>query len=202
VTIHMIRTELDDYTLSKKLSKSFQFEKHSFDEELLKIQYRHDEPVSQKVKYFLNFVLDEIERNTWIDRLFEELFGSEKSVNEELYMNKDDLCFLAKKQQIGSHAHSHLPLAKLLPEECQREISESIEILQEITNSKIHGISYPYGGVSAVSEMLYNTTSLCGLEYGFTMKRGVNSENPPNSFSLNRIDTNDIDQWVEWKFSK
>lgn len=198
--LHMIRTDLDDHTLSQKLGECFQFDNYSFDEALLKIQYRYDEPVSQKVKYFLNFVLDRAERNTWINRLFEDLYGAEKSVNERLYMDRDDLSFLAKKHQLGSHAHSHLPLAQLSSDECHREIDESIRILEQITNAKINGISYPYGGASAVSEIVYGASRMCGLKYGFTMKRGMNSGGSHNCFSLNRIDTNDIDQWVDWKY--
>ena len=195
--LHMIRSCRDDEELSLKLNKRFDFGNYSFDDELLAIQYRYDQPVSRRVKYYLNFVLDKCDRDAWVSELFVEIFGSEKAASDKLYMNMDDLKFLAQRNILGTHAHMHVPLATLSSEECEAEILESLEILEKLSGDRVKGISYPFGGKSAVSETVFSLSKKSGLTYGFTMERGINGANENNPFALKRIDTNDVSQWID-----
>mgnify|MGYP001216989929 CR=1 FL=1 len=194
--LHLIRSVRSDEELSIQLSKRFDFESYEFDDELLAVQYRYDKPISRRVKYFLNFVLEKLEQDMWISELFIDIFGTESAVSEKLYMNVDELNYLAKRNILGTHAHTHVPLSTLSAQKCEAEIEVSVGTLQDLTNYKVKGISYPFGGKSAVSDMVFSLSKKLGLDYGFTMERGINLNQGFNPLALKRIDTNDLKQWI------
>jgi hypothetical protein len=195
--LHMIRSRLSDAELAVELQARFRFDEHEFDDQLLAIQYRYDEPVSRKVKYFLNFVLDAAARVEWTSLRFVELFGSERAASEALYMSREDLKILARRHLLGTHAHSHLPLAILSADEVRREIEQSMDVLENLSGQRPLGISYPFGGKSAVSDKVFDIAQACGLQYGFTMERGINAAGAASALALKRIDTNDTEAWVD-----
>lgn len=195
--LHMIRSRLSDVELATDLQQRFNFGTYEFDDQLLAIQYRYDEPISRKVKYFLNFVLDPSARVEWTSRRFVEIFGSEQAASEALYMSAEDLHVLARRHLLGTHAHTHVPLATLTAAQAQREIEQSLDVLEHLSGQRPLGISYPFGGKSAVSESVFATAQASGLKYGFTMERGINAESGASPMALNRIDVNDVHAWVD-----
>ncbi len=194
--LQMIRSVMNDEALAMVLNKEFGFSAYEFDEHLLEIQYRYDQPLSRRVKYFLNFSLSSEQRDGWISMQFENEFGDESAAAEALYMGEDDLRFLAQNGSLGSHGHSHHPLARLSSDELKYELYRSHEVLTTLTGVSPMGVSYPYGGKSAVSEDVFEEAREAGYKYGFTMERGVNAEFP-DALSLKRIDTNDINDWLK-----
>lgn len=195
--LHMIRSHLSDLELAADLQQRFNFDKYEFDEQLLAIQYRYDEPISRKVKYFLNFVLDFSARTEWTSLRFVDLFGSERAASEALYMNAEDLRVLASRHLLGTHAHTHIPLAALPLLQLRQEIETSLDVLENLSGQRPLGISYPFGGKSAVDETVFATAQTLGLQYGFTMERGVNSAGDASPMALKRIDVNDVDAWID-----
>lgn len=193
--LQMIRSVTNDEAIAVVLDKDFGFSKYDFDEHLLEVQYRYDRPLSRRVKYFLNFSLSSEQRDGWISKQFENEFGNEAAASEALYMGEDDLRFLAQCGSLGSHGVSHRPLARLSSDELRDELHRSHEVLTTLTGSSPMGVSYPYGGKSAVSEGVFNEAREAGYEYGFTMERGVNAEFY-DALSLKRIDTNDMNDWL------
>jgi len=127
--LQMIRSCLSDMELAANLQQRFNFGTYEFDDQLLTIQYRYDEPISRKVKYFLNFVLDPAARVEWISHRFVEIFGSEQAASEALYMGAEDLRVLARRHLLGTHAHTHIPLATLTAAQVQHEIEQSLMCL-------------------------------------------------------------------------
>lgn len=195
--LHMIRSRLSDVELAADLGQRFNFETYQFDDQLLAIQYRYDEPISRKVKYFLNFVLDASARLQWTSNRFVEIFGSEQAASEALYMSADDLRVLAGRRLLGTHAHTHVPLATLTEAQVQLEIEQSLDVLEHLSGRRPLGISYPFGGQSAVSEPVFAAAQASGLKYGFTMQRGINVKCDVSSMELKRIDVNDVRAWVD-----
>jgi peptidoglycan/xylan/chitin deacetylase (PgdA/CDA1 family) len=195
--LHMIRAHLSDAELAADLQQRFNFQGYAFDDQLLAIQYRYDEPISRKVKYFLNFVLDPAARVDWTRQRFVDMFGSEQAASEALYMNADDLRVLANRHLLGTHSHTHIPLATLSATHVQQEIAWSLDVLEYLSGRRPNGISYPFGGQSAVSETVFATAQALGLQYGFTMERGINSGGDKSPMALKRIDVNDIKAWVD-----
>lgn len=195
--LQMIRAKVEDEEVAKELDNRFDFFGHTFDDELLAIQYRYDGKLARRIKYFLNFVIDTQEKLQWTSEYFESLFGDERAVAEKLYMHKSEIEYLSKKCLLGSHAHSHLPLATLPDEEILKELQLASDILKDITGTQTMGMSYPFVGKSAVSEKVFSCASLVGHEYGWTMERGINySGGSFNKMALKRVDVNDLVQWL------
>lgn len=195
--LQMIRARVEDAEIAAELDKTFSFGKKVFDDDLLAIQYRYDDELGRRVKYFLNFMLEEDARLAWTTKYFTTLFGDEREVAASLYMSRDDLRRLSAKRLLGSHAHSHLPLATLEAERMLHELAHSHRLIEEITTSFPAGVSYPFGGKSAVGHEVFDCASSCGYAYGFTMERGINDlPEKANPMALSRIDVNDLDRWL------
>lgn len=195
--LHMIRAHVEDIALANELNRRFDFLKQTFDDELLAQQYRYDDILARRIKYFLNFSIDNYDRRQWISEYFQQLFGSEKIAAQELYMDRSEIKSLARRGLLGSHAHSHFALATLDAQEVDNEIFRACEVLSDISGFKVVGISYPFGGRSAVSEAVFSAAEARGHQYGLTMERGVNFSNGAFcKMKLKRIDTNDLQDWL------
>ena len=194
--MHLIRTKISDEALAKSL-ESFGFYGYSFDMDALALQYRYDEKISQKVKYFLNFVLDAEQKQSWINSLFLKLFSSESAVAKSLYMDVDDWKTLAKMGCLATHGHNHLPMATLNSMDIAKDIGASIDLIRDKTCYKVKGIGYPFGGKTAVSNEVFAIASQFDLRYGFTMRRGINLS-ADNPLALDRIDVNDLDGYLSY----
>lgn len=190
--LHHVRTRYTDEELFEMLDEAYDISHHRFDEESVTTQYRYDSELSRKVKYFLNFELNEEERKRFVKSVFSRLVRDQVSFSRSLYMDIDDLRTLAAAGALGSHSSSHRPLAQLSAEEARRDILESLDFLKANTGSRVSSFSYPYGGLSAVSEELGEILKDCGLTFALTMVRGVNVNSDfQRPFFLKRVDTND-----------
>ena len=191
--LHYVRSIMDEQNLYQNLSSNYDIDQYPFEEKFLKNQYRYDTDLVRKVKYYINFVLSEAERQKVINNWFSTLVKSEKDFALDLYMNIDDLKKLSNHSMLGTHAENHVPLGCLSKKEIKKEIEDSVDFLESyVGKDSIRSISYPYGGLKAVSKEVAEVAEECGLQFGFTMWRGINNfENLENKFLLNRIDTND-----------
>jgi hypothetical protein len=191
--LHMIRASRPDVELVTDLTARFGVAFTGIDPDAASAQYPLDDADAQRLKYFLNFVLDLRSRRDWVDRQFEQLVGNEAAVASALYMDRADVCFLAKHGMIGTHSHSHLALAMLDNAAISLEIGKSLDVIQDITGVRVRGISYPYGGPTAVDENVGRVAEEFGLSYGLSMRSGVNGPSVRrNRMLLKRVDTNDV----------
>lgn len=191
--LHHIRANRDDRFLFEMLEKAFGISNWKFDAEALATQYRYDHELGRKVKYFLNFELDETKRRAFINQIFNELVYDAPAFARQLYMDKDDLKLLANAGALGSHGSTHQPLAKIPAEEARRDVEDSLILLEQWTGQKPSSFSYPYGGKTAVSSEAGAILKENGITLAFTMNRGINSDNDlrKNTLFLKRLDTND-----------
>lgn len=191
--LHHIRAHKDDRFLFEMLDKAFHISNWKFDAEVLATQYRYDDQLGRKVKYFLNFELDETKRKVFINQIFNELVYDAPAFARQLYMDKEDLKLLARAGALGSHGSTHQPLAKMSAEEARQDVEDSLNLLEQWTGQKPSSFSYPYGGKTAVSPEAGAILKENGVTLAFTMNRGINSDNDlrKNTLFLKRLDTND-----------
>jgi Polysaccharide deacetylase len=196
--LQMIRAVRTDEELAGLLEAQFGPTFSGFDLDGARQQYKYDNDHARRVKFFVNFMIDPDARREWSDRLFCELFGDEAAAAEQLYMSADDVRELARLGMLGTHGHGHIPLAELDAVAMKSDIQCSLDILAQCGAKDVRGISYPYGGPSAVSAVVARTAAECGLAYGFTMARGVNNTvDLANPFLLKRISTSDYADYCE-----
>lgn len=151
--------------------------------------YRFDDKESAEFKYFLNVVLDYKTQEAFINQIFRNYFD-EKLVVEELYMSTNQLKELIDRGFVGSHTHSHLPLGLYDEKTIKRELSISKKYLENLGNTKIECVSYPYGTAEAVSQLVVSTAKEVGYKFGFTTKPLLN-DSKVDYLLLNRFDCND-----------
>jgi peptidoglycan/xylan/chitin deacetylase (PgdA/CDA1 family) len=152
--------------------------------------YKYDQPFIAKIKYKLNFILNEDELDAFSTYVFNDLCKlNEEFVNDELYMNSTEVSDLGKVDMIGSHSHNHIPLGLYNDETQQFNIRKSKEILENIIGNKVLGFSYPYGNEISVNGLHKNLQNE-GYHYAVTTERAINLD-LSNKFYLSRLDNND-----------
>lgn len=152
--------------------------------------YRYDDEKSAALKYILNFKLDFKQQEQIVNKLF-DLHFDQNTVLDSLYMTEQNLIELASKGYLGSHTHSHYPLGLLDTETIKTELEKTKTYLDQLTNSAVNIISYPYGTPEVCTDLVADLAKKTGYKIGFTTTRGINTldENP---LLLNRFDCNDL----------
>lgn len=153
-------------------------------------QYLYDDGPTGRLKFLLNHLLpfDDYER------LVTDMFQRERDEREfcaELYMDTRQISELARRHSIGSHAHSHRPLAPMGADGMHTELTRSKHALELATGRVVELVSYPYGGPTAVSPMVAAEAARCGYVAGFTMERALN-RTMNEALLLGRFSTADL----------
>lgn len=188
--IHLLRSIISPDKFVKLLFHLDSVELSGLDKKRAQEIYQYDDDKSAILKFILNFKMNFKEQEQVIKNIFDAYFD-EEFVLENLYMNEQSLKKLAIKGYLGSHSHNHYPLGLLPLEAIKFEIDYSKKILEEVTNSKIELIGYPFGTPESCTDTVAEIAKASGFKFGFTTTRGVNNgqENP---LLLNRFDCNDM----------
>jgi peptidoglycan/xylan/chitin deacetylase (PgdA/CDA1 family) len=188
--IHLLRSILAPHVLLDFLNKNLQYDFSREHKERSQQIYRFDDKESAALKYSLNFLIPTETKEVIINKLFANHFNEEE-VNEGLYMTEDQIKSLSSKNMLGNHTYSHKNLGKLNVEELQFEIASSKKYLEYLTQASINAISYPYGTEEVYSDEVLEVTKRTSHKFGFTVKKGVNTE-ADNLLLLKRFDCNDL----------
>jgi peptidoglycan/xylan/chitin deacetylase (PgdA/CDA1 family) len=103
------------------------------------------------------------------------LFVAAGFIGEEGYLAADDLRIMASHPlvTIGSHGFSHSHLTRLPKTDARLELARSKKVLEEITNTEIDLLAYPYGDCDSEIEEL---SKQCGYRAAWSVWNGTNSE--------------------------
>ena len=189
--IHLLRSILSPSEFLDKIDKLNSLNSLSVSD-IVRAQniYIYDDKESASLKYLLNFKIDFKLQDEIISNIFENYFD-EKKVLSELYMSKNEIITLSKNGFLGSHTHNHFPIGLLEKNELQSELQNSKIYLEQLTNTKIELVAYPYGTPEACTEEVAKIAKEVGYKFGFTTSRGVNT-NFNNYLLLYRMDCNDL----------
>ena len=140
----------------------------------------------KKVKPILRFLKKEgLLRSNWLAGesstfVFGESTWSEKKRNK------------VKNNYIKRIPEGKVPVFYLdLVEHVIKELKHSKSYFETITQSKIETVAYPYGTAEACTAEVSILASVAGYKFGFTTKRGANSNND-DKLLLKRFDCNDL----------
>ncbi|MBA3344031.1 MAG: polysaccharide deacetylase family protein [Gemmatimonadales bacterium] len=155
-------------------------------------QYARDTPAGAEAKYLLNSVLSPRDRQCVVDRCFAALFGGrEREIAEQLYMDVGMMRELSQLGFLGSHAHDHLPLGLLPPDEARGQLTDSLALLEAWTGRRPEALSYPYGSREAAPGWVAAVASDLGFHFAFTMERAANA-NLSAPLQLARFSSNEL----------
>lgn len=188
--IHLLRSIIGSEIILKSIENKYKTKLSHLDKTKIKAIYLYDDEKSAVLKYILNFILNHKEQEEIIDELFANYFNESQVLNN-LYMTINNLKELADLGYLGSHTHSHYPLGLLKTEHVIEELKHSKSYFETITQSKIETVAYPYGTAEACTAEVSILASVAGYKFGFTTKRGANSNND-DKLLLKRFDCNDL----------
>ncbi|MFN2489118.1 MAG: polysaccharide deacetylase family protein [Actinomycetota bacterium] len=83
--------------------------------------------------------------------------------------------------RFGSHSHTHAALTTLSDEECERELSESREVLEDILSTPVSFLAYPRG---LESERVRRAARRAGFSHAFRTAKRSNAIDP---YALPRV---------------
>ena len=152
-------------------------------------KYRYDDVQSAQIKYLLNSILTETQKNEIVGKLFEKHFSEDKFC-KDFYLSLTQIKDLSKRGWLGIHTYSHRPLSILTEHELNIEIGDFKIRLEKELGKNVFAISYPYGSTLDINQKVLNVCENIGLSFGLTMERAFN-EDLKNPLVLARVDTND-----------
>jgi len=201
--IHILRSRISPEIFKNKLKEFIEERKLDVDFSVALIKgeqhYKYDKGEAARVKYILNFLLDQSRQDDFIDLMFETMIEeSEAEISAKLYMDKSEVKSLANKGYLGSHTHDHNPVGLLNEDEKVFQISESKKILEKITGQEIYSLSYPYGSKASCENLAPMLENL-GYSFALTMERALN-EDISNPYYLSRFDNNDMPMGKSYEF--
>jgi peptidoglycan/xylan/chitin deacetylase (PgdA/CDA1 family) len=188
--IHMVRSVTSPPELYEELTKSLGRMPTEDEKKSAHAFYRYDDPVGAEVKFILNILLDFKSQEKIIDRIFRDKYN-EAEVRKTLYMDDSQLKDLGRRGYLGSHAHSHIPLALYPDEKIKDELIRCASFLSSYSGKPVTILSYPYGTKETCNETVAKIASETGHRMAFTTDRGINDETA-NHLLLNRFDCNDL----------
>lgn len=195
--MHALRSAMADkdlLALLGELSIKMGFEESNRvigDKDLPEAPYPYDTPEARTLKSLFNYLLPFSEREALSEMAFRQILGDEPRWAEKLYMGPEMLRELGRHCCLGTHTHLHRPLSHLDREGIQREIVESLDILERTTGRRPDSLSYPFGNHLAVSSEVFEVASDCGLKCGFTTERRTGRIHS-DRLSLPRFDAEDL----------
>lgn len=202
--VHLIKSAINEYDFLSRIKKFTLYHNISINFDDIKIKatkhYQYDTVESALIKYLLNFELTLELREYLIGDIFNLLFReSEDEIFSKLYMNSRQIKKLADLGYLGSHGHNHLPIGLLSEEDQIYQLQQSKSILEEVTQQKIYGISFPYGSLEA-SNVSFRKMETSNYVYGVTIEKAVNTV-PLNRFYLARLDCNSVPLGKSYKYA-
>lgn len=189
--IHLLRSKLAPSKLIQEITRFKQtISLSETDAKHAQSVYIYDDKESAALKYLLNFKMDFKIQEELMATIFDNYFD-ENQILQELYMTENQIIELSRMNYLGSHTHNHFPVGLLKANEMQFELEHSKAFFENLTNTKIEMVAYPYGSPEACTEEVATTAKKIGYKLGFTTKRGMNT-NQNNHLLLNRFDCNDL----------
>lgn len=143
---HYIQSKMSDDEILCCIPSEYIVKMNLISDDVIREQYSWDDLSTGKLKYLINFLLDPVIKSNVIDSLFKLCVKSEMEFASNLYMTQEQIKFLARQRQLGTHGESHTPMTLFGIDDLYREIGGSRRDLESLAGEEIQTISYPYGG--------------------------------------------------------
>ncbi len=193
--IHLLRSflpaaellsKIDTYGINVKLNPS--------EEKLAQDHYNYDQVSDAILKYFLNFKLQLIHKDSLINQLFNDCFSRQEieDFHDQFYMDLTMISTLDQLGMIGSHTYSHQPLGLLPDNMLFEEFQKTNQFFNDNGLTSPKSVSYPYGNYESCTRRVQEIAKKFNFCFGFTMERAGNQSLVENALHLARFDCNDV----------
>jgi len=198
--IHFVLASVEDkkllleniYSLMDEYRNEFNLEPNGVMYNKLITKSRFDAEETAVIKKLLQKALPEKLRNIIVNNLFSRYVSKDEAAfSRELYMNNDQLKFMARRgMYIGGHGWDHYWLDTLSEDRQNKEIELSLKFLKTIgCDTSSWAMCYPYG---AYDDSLIALLKKRGCKLALTAEVGIADLDSGNPFALPRLDTNDL----------
>lgn len=155
------------------------------------LKYRYDNKYDAKIKFLLNGVLKDGDREKIVDNIFEKIVPDEAKFCEKFYIKEKQIKELGKLGFLGLHSYRHYSLSKLSAKSLKEDLLKNKNHLERLTGTKMKSISYTYGNEVDINKRVVKACRELGLKFAFTKERAFNAS-LKNPLLFARADTNDV----------
>jgi peptidoglycan/xylan/chitin deacetylase (PgdA/CDA1 family) len=184
-------TELADDIIAAAHARSVKLGLEDVPRETATAQYRFDDEATAIVKYYLNAVIPQHERDSVLRDVFEARLGDDRPHAKRHYLDRDDARALVHAQHVvGMHSHEHLHLAAAARDARRMDLTKNRDLVTDATGVAPVWLSYPYGSPSSYDDSVVDDVRELGCSFALTLAHGVNRASVDPLY-LRRVDTND-----------
>lgn len=188
---HMICDALKDIVSEDMLSHA-----HVVEFRTLTYSRQKNDDYSNLVKRILNYYISYDYRQRVIDDLMSMFLPDERILTGQFYMSTEEIRQMqATGMIIGSHAVNHPVMSKLTTDNQEKEIKESFNFLEQITDGlTLRTFCYPYGGFYSFTEDTEKLLEDNGCLFSFNVEsRDIDAFSLKNRLqALPRYDCNEF----------
>lgn len=126
----------------------------------------------------------------WLAQLQEACGGIQPPAGDagRLFLNWEEARAMRQAgMDIGSHSHSHEILARLSPQQQERELRQSKEILEAQLQEPVQALAYPVGGPTSYTPQTQALARAAGYKLAFNFIAGVNRLPLANPYEILRL---------------
>ena len=173
--VHYLLARFGGEAVYKKLNETLndEFYISGFLEKLKSVPYSMQkmDNFSIEVKKIVNYGLNPIYKDLVLEKIFQEFGLNEDFIAENFYINKQHIREMSETGFFfGAHGYSHNLLSKFGSEDIEKEVSYSIEYLNNIQPQEIRTFCYPYGGLDSWNDAILEKLTLGKIDYGFCVE--------------------------------
>ncbi len=193
--VHLLRSfvpaiellsKIDDYGININLT--------STEKKLAQDHYNYDQESDALLKYFLNFKLQLVFKDSLINQLFQDCFSLDEieKFHDQYYMDLSMVTTLDHMGLLGSHTYSHQPLGLLPDIQLFEEFQKANQFFSDYGLTIPKSVSYPFGNYESCSLRVQEIAEKFNFNFGFTMERAGNQSVVEKPLYLARFDCNDV----------
>ncbi|OOZ80618.1 hypothetical protein BOW50_01350 [Solemya velum gill symbiont] len=174
--IHMLIGKFSGKTIADALNDIIKEEmlSHSHVEEFQSETYtrQNNDSSTNHVKRCLNYYIDYKYRESVIDQLMSIFYPDEPDMIDDFYMTQPEIRIMNNQGMIiGSHTVNHPVMSKISLESQEREIRNSFDTLESITEGlPTRTFCYPYGGFHSFTNETEKLLEENGCHFSFNVE--------------------------------
>lgn len=195
--IHFLSAKLGKAFNKKVLNKIYKINKSVLSLKKSEIMasfrvYPYDNEEDRKIKYILNYKLENEIKHNILEELFNEVIPDSHNFSKELYLSWDEIKEMHEEgMEFGAHSHRHLVLSHLDKEEMYEDIVISKKLIETKLKSRLNVFCYPYGDKYSFNNITISIIKKLGFSFGVSAIKGINEKYFDN-FRIRRMDTKEL----------
>lgn len=161
-------------------------------DETVRATYRWDAMDVARLKYLINFQMEEADRNRILDEVFADVFGDERAVADDFHLTWADARRMGDAgMTLAAHGHSHAAISSF--DTPRQEVMRCTHVLdQRLGPTSPRIFTFPFGKEHSFGQAGVDAVRAAGFDAAFSTIVGTNATGQ-DRYRLKRLDPKDFE---------